>query len=418
LRSWRRRPADERSGEADSGDAAQAGGPIEPVEPVEPVADPAEPTVAFEPWPAPQAPEVEQWPVPPAQPPVEQVPDAEQVPDTVPDPVDPAGETRAADEQVADIADPVADASPVPRREPGAHRRRKAGREPEDTPAFRQKQPKKKAPWWELPALVALAIVIAVLVKTFLIQPFYIPSASMEKTLHGSPQLGHDRILVNKVIYDFRDPHPGDIIVFNAPSAGWNEIHSTPPGNPILHGIRWFGQLVGVVPPDTEVLVKRVIATGGETVQGRADGNQHSIVTVTDRRGHQHVLVEPYVWNDGPDTHAAFGPVKIPDGRLWVMGDHRNDSQDSRYHCSPDGGDGDFGAGCDPTTSTVAVDDVIGKAFIVAWPPSHWRTLGTPTTFTQLAAAPQVLPQVLPSGVGLLTVVPVYVLRRRRRRRA
>ncbi len=79
---------------------------------------------------------------------------------------------------------------------------------------------------------MALAIVIAIVVKTFLFQPFYIPSESMEKTLHGCPGCSGDRILVNKVIYDFRDPEPGDIVVFNAPN-GWNdEPPSTPPSNP------------------------------------------------------------------------------------------------------------------------------------------------------------------------------------------
>jgi len=112
------------------------------------------------------------------------------------------------------------------------------------------KKPHRKAPWWELPALVALAILIAILVKTFIIQPFYIPSESMEKTLHGCTGCHGDRILVNKLIYDFRDPHPGDIVVFHAPP-GWDDEPTTkPPSNPVLRLIRGFGQLVGVVPPD------------------------------------------------------------------------------------------------------------------------------------------------------------------------
>ena len=83
-------------------------------------------------------------------------------------------------------------------------------------------QAARKAPWWELPALVVLAILIAILVKTFVVQPFYIPSESMEKTLHGCTGCSGDRILVNKPIYDLRDPHPGDIVVFNAPQ-DWND---------------------------------------------------------------------------------------------------------------------------------------------------------------------------------------------------
>jgi signal peptidase I len=270
-------------------------------------------------------------------------------------------------------------------------------------------KPHKKAPWWELPALVVLAIGIAILVKTFVVQPFYIPSASMELTLHGSAEHGHDRILVNKLIYDFRDPHPGDIVVFHAPS-GWDEEPGTkPPGNPVLRVIRGFGQLIGFVPPDGQVLVKRVIATGGETVWGvNVDGR--SQVHVRDADGHAHVLNEPYVHNDAPDTHADFGPVTVPKGRLWVMGDHRNDSSDSRFHCEPGG----TGRTCNPVESTVPVSDVIGKAFVVAWPPSHWRTLGTPATFKNAALAGVAD---VPGLTGAAVVLPLFVVRRRRRRR-
>ncbi|HEV7193578.1 MAG TPA: signal peptidase I [Jatrophihabitantaceae bacterium] len=269
---------------------------------------------------------------------------------------------------------------------------------------------RRRAPWWELPLLVAVAILIAIVVKTFVVQPFYIPSESMEKTLHGSSQFGHDRILVNKTIYDIRDPHPGDIVVFHAPP-GWDEESATkPPSNPVLRVVRGFGQLVGFVPPDGLVLVKRVIAVGGQTVKGvTADGGKSDVVMISDHgpAGPWRTLNEPYVYLPLADPTGTFGPVTVPKGRLWVMGDHRNDSADSRYHCP---GTVSTTTTCDPMSSTVPVKDVIGKAVVVAWPPSHWRTLGTPSTFKHAAAA------ALPSAAGVLGAVPLWLLRRRRRR--
>jgi signal peptidase I len=311
-----------------------------------------------------------------------------------------------SDGSVPDATTPDAEPTEALPAEPAAN--------PLDGPAAKppknKRKPHRKAPWWELPALVALAILIAILVKTFLVQPFYIPSESMEKTLHGCPGCSGDRILVSKIVYDFRDPHPGDIAVFNAPKGWDDEPPSTPPSNPVLRAIRGFGQLVGFVPPDGLVLVKRVIATGGQTVRGDAAGN----VYISDHGpgGPWRKLDETYVYESGSDPRAKFGPVTVPKGRLWVMGDHRDRSADSRYHCGDGGSDGPDNSTCNVTAATVPVSAVIGKAVVIAWPPSRWTTLGTPKTFETGAAGL--------AGSGLLpaaVVAPLFLVLRRRRRR-
>lgn len=267
----------------------------------------------------------------------------------------------------------------------------------------RARRAAKPARWWELPLLIVVAVAVAVLVKSFLVQPFYIPSESMENTLYGCSGCQGDKILVNKPIYHLRDPHPGDIVVFRAPK-GWEEPIEKPNTNAVLGVVRSFGQLVGVVPPDETDLVKRVIATGGQTVRC-CDAEGRVQISKNGPNGPWRSLSETYLFED---DSMKFGPVTVPKGRLWVMGDHRQDSKDSRYHC------GSSQRACDPVSSTVPNSAVIGKAFVIAWPPHRWRTLGTPKTFDSAAG---LATATVPAGVGMISVAPLLWRRRRRSRR-
>jgi signal peptidase I len=183
----------------------------------------------------------------------------------------------------------------------------------------------------ELPILLVIAGIIAFVVRTFVAQAFYIPSGSM------LPQLQIlDRVVVSKLAYRIHDPHRGDIVVFDNPYPK--------PANPHAHDNvvrrvgRGIGEAIGVVQPSTDEFIKRVIALPGETVEGR--------------EGHVYVngrlLKEPYL---KPDVvTSTFAPVTIPHGQLWVMGDNRTNSGDSRV----------FGP--------IRQKKVVGRAIARVWP--------------------------------------------------
>lgn len=240
----------------------------------------------------------------------------------------------------------------------------------DDAPA---KGEKKKSALREGAILVAIAIVLYYVMLTFIARPYLIPSESMEPTLHGCAGCVGDRIMVDKVTYRFGDPRPGDVIVFKGPpnwNVGYKSIRST---NTAIRYIENALSVVGFVPPDENDLVKRVIATGGQTVQCRADTG----LTVDGKPltepylNAQTMMADPLVY---PCLGNEFGPVKVPDGRLWVMGDNRTHSADSRAHCTSTPADAQKGILCtgDPTAGTVPVSNVIGKARFIAWPPSRW----------------------------------------------
>jgi signal peptidase I len=204
---------------------------------------------------------------------------------------------------------------------------------PDDAPAERSD----KSFWRELPVLVAIALLIAILIKSFLIQAFYIPSPSMEPTL-----VRGDRVLVCRVCVRFGDVSRGDVIVFADPDP---EPHAD--DGFARDAFRWLAEGVGVAQPEDEDFIKRVVGLPGDVVEIRR-GN----VFVNAER-----LDEPYL-DEREDTR-SFAPRTIPDGMLFVMGDNRLVSGDSRF---------------EPPTGVglVPEDRVIGVAFVRVWPPSRW----------------------------------------------
>jgi signal peptidase I len=131
----------------------------------------------------------------------------------------------------------------------------------------RGKEAKKGSLLRELPVLLLIAFVLALVVKTFFVQAFFIPSGSMEQTLHGCTGCTGDRVLVNKVPYWFGEPEPGEIVVFKGPDTWTPEVSVAEPSNWFAGALLWLGRTVGVAPPSEDDFVKRVIATEGQTVQ-------------------------------------------------------------------------------------------------------------------------------------------------------
>jgi signal peptidase I len=279
----------------------------------------------------------------------------------------------------------------------------------QDENAAKKKPAKNRSFWRELPVLIVVALVIALVIKSFVVQAFYIPSSSMENTL----DIG-DKVLVNKLVYHFRSIEPGDVIVFNG-SGSWDPVAapaatSTNPAARLYDAtvVRLFHSIVELfgTAPGQHDYIKRVIGVPGDHV---ACCNAHGQVTVNGVALHESSYLYP---GNAPST-SSFS-VTVPLGRLWVMGDHRAVSCDSRCHPG------------DPGGGTIPENQVVGRAFMIVWPPSRWRILPIPGTFNQpgvdkpLAAALSLVGPAapyLPLGAGFVGAVPLTLLQRRLRRR-
>jgi signal peptidase I len=217
-------------------------------------------------------------------------------------------------------------------------------------------RPHKKSFLRELPGIVITALVISVLIKTFLVQAFYIPSGSMENTL-----LVNDRVLVNKLADKPEEIHRGDVVVFRDPG-GWLNGPSGGGRDGVLGALREVLVFIGLAPAaGEEDLIKRVIGVAGVEVVC-CDEGQLTVNGVP--------LDEPYLFPGDEPSMEEF-EVTVPRGHLWVMGDHRSVSEDSRAHRRQ------------PGKGFVPVEDVIGRAFTIVWPLDRAQLLRAPATFDQ-----------------------------------
>ncbi|MFF3343789.1 signal peptidase I [Streptomyces sp. NPDC002779] len=244
--------------------------------------------------------------------------------------------------------------------------------------------------WKELPILIGIALVLALLIKTFLVQAFSIPSDSMQNTLQQG-----DRVLVDKLTPWFgSEPDRGEVVVFHDPD-NWLAGEPTPEPNVLQTFLSW----IGLMPSSEEKdLIKRVVGVGGDTVECKGTGP----LKINGKALNESSYVYPGNTPCTDDSDGGQFKVKIPEGYLWVMGDHRQNSRDSRYNQA------------DANKGMVPVDKVVGRAVVVAWPINRWDNLPVPDTFDQNLSARTAA--VAPSGLALVGAVPLVLWRRQRAR--
>ncbi|MDI3388394.1 signal peptidase I [Streptomyces sp. B-S-A8] len=252
-----------------------------------------------------------------------------------------------------------------PSDEPAAPPR--AGRAERRKLARKVKRRRRRSAIKEIPLLLGVAVLIALVLKTFLVQAFVIPSGSMEQTI----KIG-DRVLVDKLTPWFgAEPQRGDVVVFQDPG-GWLRAEQQPQTADDPIGVKQFKQaltFIGLLPSaDEQDLIKRVVAVGGDRVKCCGQDGRVTVNGVA--------LNEPYLHPDdiNQPSQRTFD-VKVPEGRIFVMGDHRSDSADSRYHLDS------------PYQGTVSQDQVVGTAKVIAWPVDHWSELEQRETYASVPDA-------------------------------